>query len=211
MQERRLRLPPIFGYGGETGLDHPGESRQDDLCLLQESVGLYRLTAASLCAPSYWRLAEKIGEPLAAIHGPVPAYHTELNPRVNRFFHHLKVEQPVWRGNWSVVPDPELFQPGDELRDLASAASITGQDAGDRLYTRIERQTLRRLPRSEAIAFTIRVYIHPLSGVAANQALATHLLQALHGMAEAEWRYKAMHPFRSALLEYLERLCHGTR
>lgn len=177
---------------------------QDDLCLLQPEDKVYRLTAASLCAPSYWRLADKLGKPLQAIHGPVPEYDPRLNERVNRFFAHLKAEQPVWRGNWSVVPDPTLFQPGDELRTHVDTDTIDEHNAGTRLYVRVERQTLRRLPKTGAIAFTIRVYIHALGDLATEPEVAGHLLQALGDMSSREWQYKGMQPYRLALSRYLQ-------
>lgn len=39
---------------------------------------------------------------------------------------------------------------------------ITRENAGERLHTRMERETLFRLPKTGAILFTIRTYIKPL-------------------------------------------------
>ena len=36
-------------------------------------------------------------------------------------------------------------------------------NAGQRLHLRVERQTLSRLPKSNAVLFTIRTYMDPLS------------------------------------------------
>ena len=36
-------------------------------------------------------------------------------------------------------------------------------NAGQRLHLRVERQTLLRLPKSNAVLFTIRTYMNPLS------------------------------------------------
>ena len=38
-------------------------------------------TAGVLCFPSRWRLMEKIGKPLSAVHGPVPLYADRLAGR----------------------------------------------------------------------------------------------------------------------------------
>ena len=43
------------------------------------------LTAASLCFPSHWRLSEKIGQSITAIHTPVPEFADTLARPVNRF------------------------------------------------------------------------------------------------------------------------------
>ena len=81
----------------------------EDLLLLERDEDRYRLTAASLCSPSHWRLADKIGRPLTAIHDPVPGIHGALSPRIDRFLDHLRPERPVARFNWSVQADAGLF------------------------------------------------------------------------------------------------------
>ena len=48
------------------------------------------LQVAVLCAPSRWRLHEKMGRPLADIHQPVPLYADRLAAPVDRFMRHLK-------------------------------------------------------------------------------------------------------------------------
>ena len=39
---------------------------------------------------------------------------------------------------------------------------VTDENAGWRLHVRVERETLTRLPRTRAILFTIRTYVHRL-------------------------------------------------
>jgi hypothetical protein len=55
-------------------LDLAGRLVQEDLCLMQHDPAdnTYRLVGASLCFPTRWRLADKMGKPLTAIHDPVP-------------------------------------------------------------------------------------------------------------------------------------------
>jgi hypothetical protein len=177
---------------------------QDDLCLLQPCGESHCLTAASLCAPSYWRLGDKLGRPLGAIHGPVPDYVRQIGDPMERFFRQLKVEHPVWRANWSIVDSPQLFQPGDECPDDRHRGAIDSSNAGERLYLRVERQTLRRLPRTGAIVFTIRVYIDPLQRVMGEPGVAVGLQAAVLSLSEAEWRYKGMDRFGATLIDYLQ-------
>ena len=51
-----------------------GHLVQEDLCLMEKRGEEHVLTAAVLCFPASWRLADKIGRPLEAIHVPVPEY-----------------------------------------------------------------------------------------------------------------------------------------
>ena len=60
------------------------------------------------------------------------------------------------------MDDPTLFQPTGKWR-TAHDATITEQNAGERLFLRVERQTLRRLPDSGAVLFGIRVHVYPLA------------------------------------------------
>ncbi|MBV9785849.1 MAG: DUF3445 domain-containing protein, partial [Acidisphaera sp.] len=78
--------------------------------------GPYRLTAASLCFPTRWRLADKIGKPMQAIHATVPLYAERLARPVDRFFEKLAPQRPVFRTNFSLLDNPALFQQGGHGR-----------------------------------------------------------------------------------------------
>lgn len=123
---------------------------QEDICLLQNSDDQYRLTAASLCSPSNWKLADKIGRGLDVIHDPVPGYQEQLAMRVNRLLDALKPNKPLLRYNWSIQSGNELFWRED------NAPGTTSEEK----YWRVERQTLVRLPKTGAIVFGIRIFLH---------------------------------------------------
>ena len=137
-------------------LECAGRLVQEDLCLIQYGDQGPVFTAGVVCFPSRWRLLEKIGKPLAAVHGSVPFYADRLSRAVDRFMCHVKAGHIAARLNWSVLDDPALFQPTGKWR-LDDNPAITADNAGERLFLRVERQTLRRLPRSEAVLFGIRV------------------------------------------------------
>jgi dimethylamine monooxygenase subunit A len=179
-------------------LDLAGRLVQEDLCLLQRAGDVYRLVAASLCSPARWRLADKLGRPLSAIHAPVAGYAAKLAAPVDRFFATLKAGRLVWRLNWGVVDDPAPFQPVAPPPKLVTAA-----DAGERLWLRVERQTLQRLPASGAVVFTIRTHITRLDA-AIRDAAAAELAAALRDMPEESRRYKHIAPFAAPLLDWLD-------
>jgi len=129
-----------------------GRLAQEDFCILEKGSEEYVLTSAILCFPSRWSLAEKIGHPLTAIHGPVPDYTEDLAKRVNRVFVGVKVGLPLWRANWTVHDHAELHQPSGGWRR---------EEGGDTLYIRVERQTFVRLPKTQAVVFGIRTFIDP--------------------------------------------------
>ncbi len=185
-------------------LDVAGRLVQEDLCLMQHDGAAWRLTAASLCFPTRWKLAEKIGRPLDAIHDPVPDFADKLARPVSRFFDRIKTDKPVWRLNWSLIDDPALFQPEGHGRGELDP-TITVENAGERLWLRVERQTLRRLPETGAVLFTIRIHRWPLSRLADRPEAAGRLAQSITTMPPAMQRYKSLPVFGDAVRAYLEK------
>jgi hypothetical protein len=140
-------------------VDAAGRLVQEDLCLMARQDGAWRLVAASLCFPSRWRLADKIGRDLSAIHAPVPGYEESLARPTSAFFDRAQPERPVWRLNWTLIDHPRLHQPDPATRRDAGAAA----DPGQSLWFRVERQTLRRLRNHTAVVFATRTYVTPLA------------------------------------------------
>jgi hypothetical protein len=181
---------------------------QEDFCLMQAGAAGYRLTAAVLCFPTHWRLADKLGRPLDTIHAPVPGFDVRLGRPVDRFFAALQVDRPVWRANWSIVDTPELFRP-PELRRRRRA--IAAAQAGEQLWLRVERQTLRRLPGCGAVVFGIRNHVEPLAAVTAAPEVAQALALRIREMPADMADYKGLTSIRAPLLDYLERRAAGER
>lgn len=191
-------------------LDLAGRLVQEDLCLMAPSGDTWRLIAASLCFPSRWRLADKLGRPMAAIHAPVPGFNAQLARPVDRFFDRVGPGQVFMRLNWSAIDDPTLFQPAGHGRTGVNEA-ITADNAGDLVWLRIERQTFVRLPRSGVLVFGIKTVLDPLAALAGRPDLAAALRETLAGMPDDMRRYKSMAPFVDALLGWLERVALSRR
>jgi dimethylamine monooxygenase subunit A len=166
-------------------LDAAGRLVQEDLCVLVERDGAHHLDAASLCFPSYWWLADKLGRPLAEVHGPVPHYADGLAGRVERHLAGLRPDRPVWRRNWSIHDDPTLHLP--RPTPPRPVEPPTG------LWLRSERQTLSRLPRTGAVLFTIGTQQVPLSVLADRPDLATAMADAIEAWSEDMRAYKGGH------------------
>jgi dimethylamine monooxygenase subunit A len=181
-------------------LDIAGRLVAEDLCLMQASDAGYRLIGATLCFPNRWQLEEKIGQPLDFIHAPVPGFAPALERPVAHFFAALKPDRILARVNWGIADDPTRFQPIGRDAD----AAITPETVGSALYLRIEYQTLRRLPESQAVLFTIRTEIMPLGQVIATPADAIGLAGAIRDMSPAMLRYKRLTAVAPALLAWLE-------
>ncbi len=155
---------------------------QEDICLLQEIDGEYRLTAASVCSPSNWHPADKLGRSMDVIHQPVPGYEALLSRRVNSLFKAMSPSKPLLRFNWSLQYGNELY-----WRDKLQPRDLT-----EPRYWRVERQTLRRLPRSGAIVFMIRIYLHKQSEIEQDPVVRENLRSLLARLPEEEKIYKGL-------------------
>jgi hypothetical protein len=65
---------------------------------------------------------------------------------------------------------------GTPLRQAAGIAALA--EAKDALHVRVERQTIRRLPETGAVLFTIRIRLYKLADLLSERALAAAFQQA---------------------------------
>jgi len=172
----------------------------EDLCLLLRGSDGYRLVAACVCAPSYWRLPEKIGLNLNQIHQPVAGLNAALGPRMDEFFDRLPAGRLFSRRNWLIHSSAERFQPEPE--------QSSGQQAEDRTRTlvmRSETQTVRRLS-TDVVVFTISVECHPLTHISAYPLAANTLRQALLSRTAQERAAAGQDRYQDAVLKLLNRV-----
>jgi hypothetical protein len=132
----------------------------------------------------------------------VPLYADRLAAPVDRFMRHLRAGHIASRLNWSLLDDPALFQPGGKWR-VEGDAGITATNAGERVFLRVERQTLRRLPVTGAVLFGIRVHVYRLDSVIDRAERAAALAAAVRALPAEVQHYKSLLPFREALLGWL--------
>lgn len=175
---------------------------QDDLLILTRAEAGWRLTAASLSFPSSWVLSEKIGKVLDAIHAPVPDFGpgTRSATIMARMFDAMRPETALLRWNWSLYGDKRLFHPDVLGPDMPRFGS--GERA-DPVHLRIERQTLRKLPETGAVVFTIRISLvdlDTLAGLSGAKALAGQLHAQLLALTPEQLDYKGLTRERDRVL-----------
>jgi hypothetical protein len=195
------------GYRFDSKCLHPvdaaGRLVQEDLCLMTRVGSTWTLGAASVCFPSRWSLAAKIGRNLSEIHAPVPGYDDHLGEPTSLFFDRMRPDRPVWRLNWTLLTDPSLHQPDASGR--RPLGSETGFDPGNDAWFRVERQTLTLL-EADAIVFTIRTYVSSLSAlVAAHRDAAAALVAALSDVPPDALAYKGWEGLAPSVVDWLRR------
>ena len=119
-------------------------------CRQARRRGLYRLIGAAVAFPGFGSRRE--ARPAAGgLHKPIHGYEEQLASGVDRFMLRLKAGAIYGRCNWFVAPTQALRWVGEPP---TAFAHVTPENAGETLFVRSERQTLRRLPETEAVLFT---------------------------------------------------------
>ena len=153
---------------------------QDDLAIMLEGAdGQYYLKAGAILLPGFWRLEDKFGMPLSEIHtsGDVPQFKEKLERGMMNFFRRLRPEEIVARNNYFLQVDDDLawsHSIGSEDSAVISWNTAEKNKAIEHHYFRSERQTLRRLPKSGGVVFTIRTYFEPITAVAQEPVSLSH-------------------------------------
>ena len=147
------------------------------------------LSAAVLCFPSHWRLSEKIGQSVTAIHDPVPGFAERLAQPVNRFFTTMKPGPITQRMNWSIQTGDQLHTPE---RLPARPQDRTAEEWGAHIHIRTERQCFYKLPETGAVVFTIRTSLAPLNRFRAQPEFVQMVLEQARTLSPAFQAYKAI-------------------
>ncbi|MBZ9848736.1 DUF3445 domain-containing protein [Mesorhizobium sp. CA14] len=184
---------------------------QEDLILMRRDERGWRLAAGSLCFPSSWSLQEKFGKPLQEIHEPVPGFGPGTRPAdlINRMFDGLQ-GQAVERFNWSIQANDALYHPLSNVERIDRATNRPSRfpdgDVKAHAFIRVERQTLRKLPLSRDILFTIRIHLDPLKLLIRHPdraALAASFAEQLLALDQQQLDYKGLTADRDGLVEFL--------
>jgi len=177
----------------------PSDNRQ-----ARTSAGWW-LAAGSVAFPSRWSLKKKYGLPMDIIHAPVPFYKEQLQTTVDKFFSQMSCDEIYARRNWSLYDNSSLRQDGTEQMSERIRSPITPNNAGDRLWLRVERQTLRKLKETGAILFTIRIHLRQLKYVVNFEGVASRLAKALSALPPKMQAYKRTDMFANSAQAYLNR------
>ncbi|KAL4795345.1 hypothetical protein BDV19DRAFT_389222 [Aspergillus venezuelensis] len=184
---------------------------QDDLAIMIERPdGEYYLLAGCILLAGFWRLSDKLGMRLSDIHtsGDVPGYKEKLEKGMMNFFRRLRPEEPVVRNNYFIQVDDDLawsHSIGNEDSESVSWGTAQKDKAIEHHFFRSERQSVRRLPKSGGVVFTIRTYFEPITGVVDEPYVPGRLASAIRSWGDDVARYKGRDKYEGVLLEYLDR------
>ena len=172
---------------------------QEDLVLMSPKKNEFYLEAASLSAPSHWSLTEKFSKSLMDLHDGVPGYREDIGKRVDEIFNKLPTKRILERYNWSIYDDPKLFQP------VHSKPFVEFKETEpNKLFLRVERQTIRKLPKYGTVLFTIRVHVDPIESILNDKHSLKSLKMAIENLPGPMKEYKSINQFEKSLIDWLE-------
>ena len=165
----------------------------EDLVVLSREDGEWKIVAGAVLFPSRWKLSEKIGKGMDAVHAPVPGFASALAPFMTATFDKISADRAVWRKNWSLHSTSDLHQP----------TSIHAPANPEDYWWRTERQTLTRSRTGDFLYFTIRNRAEPLSWIKADQESAVLFAETLAGFSSDTIEYKGLQQDHQAIIDYL--------
>jgi hypothetical protein len=180
-------------------LDAAARVVQEDLVFLVERDGGLVCGGGSVCFPNRWDLGSKIGRTMAEIHAPVAQLNDRLETPIDLFFQRLTPERSYWRLGWGVIDTDELYQPTDGTAPPRPSGIAPGA-----YQLRVERETLRRMPETGCVLFTIRTYICPIGSVPGPDDAAL-LADAIEAMPTDVAEYKQLDRVGAAVAGWLRR------
>ncbi|KAI4678669.1 uncharacterized protein J4E84_008487 [Alternaria hordeiaustralica] len=218
---RNLATGEIFDVGRlerngvkEDAMEMCARLIQDDLAIMVEKEdGQYYLLAGAILLAGFWRLEDKFGMPLSTIHtsGDVPGFKTKLEKPMSNFFRRIQPQSPVLRNNYFIQVDDNLAWSSsigpEDTEGEGGIGWFTAEKnkAVEHHWFRSERQSLRRLPKSGGVVFTIRTYFHPITEIAQEPYVPGRLASAIRSWGDDVSRYKGKEMYGDVLLEYLDR------
>ncbi|KAK9369888.1 hypothetical protein V1509DRAFT_617833 [Lipomyces kononenkoae] len=183
---------------------------QDDLAIMIPGEdGQYYLKSASVLLAGFWRVTDKFGMPLSEIHtsGDVPQFKEKLQMSMERFFVRMRADKPVVRNNYFLQTDDDLGWSSaigpEDSDDIGWDAAEYATDI-NKMHFRSERQSLRRLPKSGGVVFTIRTYFAPITEIAKEPYVPGRLADGIRAWSDDVARYKGKRKFDKIVLDYLD-------
>ena len=199
----------------EDPLIRAGNLTQEDWVIIEwnEEEQGYVLTSGIVYFPMRWSLQDKFNKPISSIHTPVKPFMEHLVTKVYDVFKKMIPDAPIWRGNWAVFNDLEgpldLFTPSGSLdrNEVNTPTKYEGEKTGRVLTFRAEYQTLRKLPKTKCIVFSIRTYQRYLEDFHNfPNSDCEGLIKAIENLDEEFTIYKGANFWKDAAVTYLRHI-----
>jgi hypothetical protein len=167
----------------------------DFVWMIPQGDTSWTLAGGVVCFPSSWSMPEKLGQPMRAIHTPVPGLNPAIEKQIETFLNRMQPGQAWVRENVGFSRDDQKNHlPSRPRRRLDATVTL------DEVFLRVEHQMLNKLSRSGAILFGIRVEIVSLKDAIQEPIAASRLRRLLTTISPEAAEYKGLADAREAIV-----------
>lgn len=187
-------------------LHYIGELAKEDFYVVKKRPdGMHYLVAAAVPFPGgYFTVQDKLGKHLDIIHKDVPYYHEKLKVSMERWMSRMKPADPVERASWYISWDHELLV--SNIYTYKDGESMPEEVPFEKFTVRVERQTLRRLPKSQAIIFTNHPVFYTIDEMKDEPMVPSILKKVILEGPDKIVKYKNFSVIEKHIIPYLDRL-----
>jgi hypothetical protein len=190
--------------------EHPliyvSKMAKEDFYIVQKRAdGLHYLVAAAVPFPGgSFGISHKLGRSMDVIHTEVPYYESKLKKSMERWFSKMTPADPVERASWYISWDHKLLC--SNVYALKEGEKVDPSILPDQFNVRVERQTLRRLPKSGAIIFTNHPVYYSIDEMKDEPLVPSLIKKIIYEGPEDIVKYKNFESFRDHISPYLDSL-----
>ena len=213
---RPLGIEQKFTFGDASTLpyepmEYIGRQCQGDFSIQDQRDGQLWMDAGIITTQADWSLDFDIGMNFFEWHGPVPlAHEAGVFERALKFLLNLQVGRPVRRLNWTMTINSRLdTSPENYHKWGIERTTVTPENVGDKVHLRVEMQGLFRLPRSNAILFSIRCYLIKMNELVTVPKWGRRLPRVLSTLPNELADYKGLTRYRQMTIDWLSKYDDG--
>lgn len=178
----RLSLVDLVGADARTALVRLGEMVPDDLIFLKRVGEDYKIIGGNLSFATHWHITEFLGATMSVIHSNISS--PEAARRFSKMIEDvcdrtLREPSIVRRNNWFLEIDPRYPLPSFMPANYDEPIFLNARNYRRTTFLRTERQTLRGLPQSQVVVFSIQPLVFTLGQIHKDPSVAQHLLEGI--------------------------------
>lgn len=184
---------------------------QGDFAVLDQRLDNLWMDAGMITAQADWSLDFDVGMNFIEWHGPVPlARDMGIFERALKFLLNLQQGKPVRRLNWTMTINSRLdTSPENYDKWGIDRATVTPQNVGNKVHLRVELQAMWRLPRSNAILFSIRAYLIKMDELVTVPKWGRRFHRVLRSLRPELAEYKGLSRYRQTTIDWLAKYDDG--
>lgn len=211
-----LGIEDSFVFGDASTLpmepfEYMGRQVQGDFVLLDQREGTLFADAGFITSQADWSLAFDVGMSWHEWHGPVPQVEKMgIMDRALKFLMSLQQGSPVRRLNWTMTINPRLDTSPEHYPEWGpDRLKVDAGNAGEKAHLRVELQSLFRLPRSNAILFSIRCYLMSLEEMATYPRWLKRFHRVIRDLHPDLLEYKGIKAYHEPVVAWLSQRDDG--